>query len=164
MNSQMVRSETTPADIDMHITGIDMSSAFDNINPKLLIEIPQDILDEDEMKMVRFPLSGTNISIKMKGATEEMPFFRNIATPRGDILSPVSFSCTWKELWEKLENLETQRKTYHQKGHVQMMSTFYIWWDTKISKKSVKSGNMENRRIYNHKQKEEQQICRLRKC
>ena len=51
-----------------------MSSAFDAIDRKLLLDILKDILNEDEMRLVRFLLSDTNISIKIKGATDEMPF------------------------------------------------------------------------------------------
>ena len=52
--------------------------AFDTINRKLLIGIPQNILDEDEMRIVRFILRDTNISIKMKGATQVMTFIENV--------------------------------------------------------------------------------------
>ena len=40
-----------------------MSSAFDTIDRKLLLNTLKDILDEDEMRLVRFLLSDTNISI-----------------------------------------------------------------------------------------------------
>ena len=41
----------------MNIPGIDMSSAFDKIIRKDLIEILEKILPEDEVRMVRFLLS-----------------------------------------------------------------------------------------------------------
>ena len=66
-----------------------MSSAFDTIDRKLLLNILKDILDEDEMGLVRFLLSDTNISIEIKGATDEMPFLAKVRTPQGDSLSPI---------------------------------------------------------------------------
>ena len=68
-----------------------MSSAFDTIDRKLLLNILKDILDEDEMRLMRFLLSDTNISIKIKGATDERPFLANVGTPQGDSLSPILF-------------------------------------------------------------------------
>ena len=79
------------SEIDIHITGIDMSSALETIDRKLLLDILKDILDEDEMRLVRFLLSDTNISIKVKGATDEMPFLANVGTSQGDSLSPILF-------------------------------------------------------------------------
>ena len=84
-------AKTALEEINIYITGIDMSSAFDTIDRNILLEILQDILDEDELRLVRFLLSDTNISIKVKGATEEMPFLGNVGTPQGDSLSPVLF-------------------------------------------------------------------------
>ena len=68
-----------------------MSSAFDTIDRKLLLNILKDILDEDEMGLVKFLLSDTNISIEIKGATDEMPFLAKVRTPQGDSLSPILF-------------------------------------------------------------------------
>ena len=47
-------AKTALLEIDIHITGIDMSSAFDTIDRKLLLNILKDILDEDEMSFVSF--------------------------------------------------------------------------------------------------------------
>eukprot|EP00794_Sanderia_malayensis_P009396 gene9397-10384_t len=68
-----------------------MSSAFDTIDRKLLLDILRGILEQDELRLVRFLLSDTNISIKVSGATEEISFLGNTGTPQGDSLSPVLF-------------------------------------------------------------------------
>ena len=38
-----------------------------------------------------FLLSNANITIKIKGATDEMPFLANVGQPQGDSLSPILF-------------------------------------------------------------------------
>ena len=43
-----------------------MSSAFDTIDRKLLLDILKDILDKDEMRLVRLFLSDTKISTKKR--------------------------------------------------------------------------------------------------
>lgn len=68
------------SDINVKITGIDMLSAFDSINRELLVEILGTFLDEDELRLVQFLLSDTQICIKIKGATTELPFISNVGT------------------------------------------------------------------------------------
>ena len=46
-------AKTALSEEDIHKTGIDMSSAFDTIDRKLLLDILNDILYEDEMRLVR---------------------------------------------------------------------------------------------------------------
>ena len=83
-----------------------MSSAFDTIDRKLLLDILKDILDEDEMRLVRFLLSNTNISIKVKGATDEMPFLANVGTPQGDSLSPILFIVYLETALRKIREID----------------------------------------------------------
>ena len=68
-----------------------MSSAFDTIDRELLLNILEQILGEDELRLIRFLLSDTHISLKVKGATIKQPFLSNVGTPQGDSLSPVLF-------------------------------------------------------------------------
>ena len=79
------------SNINIKITGIDMSSAFDTINRELLLNILENIINEDELRLIRFLLSDTHISLKIKGVTIEQPFLSNVGTPQGDSLSPVLF-------------------------------------------------------------------------
>ena len=78
--------------IEIKITGIDMSAAFDTIDRHLLLRILEDVVDEDDLRMVRFLLSNTNVNTKINGATNQQPFTSNIGTPQGDCLSPVLFT------------------------------------------------------------------------
>ncbi|GFR77136.1 RNA-directed DNA polymerase (Reverse transcriptase) [Elysia marginata] len=66
-----------------------MSAAFDTINRETLLKILEDIVNEDEHKIIRFLLGNTIIDTKIIGATEKKPFFSNVGTPQGDRLSPV---------------------------------------------------------------------------
>ncbi|KAK3713292.1 hypothetical protein RRG08_043873 [Elysia crispata] len=50
------------------------------------------IVEEDELRIIRFLLSDTVINTRINGATKERPFVSNIGTPQGDSLSPVLFS------------------------------------------------------------------------
>ncbi|GFR81992.1 very-long-chain enoyl-CoA reductase [Elysia marginata] len=69
-----------------------MSAAFDTINRETLIKILEDIVNEDEHRIIQFLLSNTIIDTKIIGATEKKPFFSNVGTTQGDSLSPVLFT------------------------------------------------------------------------
>ncbi|GFS07037.1 very-long-chain enoyl-CoA reductase [Elysia marginata] len=68
-----------------------MSAAFDTIDRKALLDILKTIIDEDEVRIIRFLLSNTVVNTKVNKATEEKPFISNVGTPQGDSLSPVLF-------------------------------------------------------------------------
>ena len=68
-----------------------MSAAFDTIDRHALLTIMENIIMEDELRLVRFLLSETWINTKVNGATTQTPFLSNIGTPQGDSLSPVLF-------------------------------------------------------------------------
>ncbi|GFS27424.1 1-phosphatidylinositol 4,5-bisphosphate phosphodiesterase 1 [Elysia marginata] len=84
-------SKTYAENIDFFITGIDMSSAFDTIDRHLLFNILKNIIKEDEQRIIRYFLSNTELSIKLKGSSKTESFKSNIGTPQGDSLSPVLF-------------------------------------------------------------------------
>ncbi|KAK3797961.1 hypothetical protein RRG08_018765 [Elysia crispata] len=79
-------------DVEIKITGIDMSAAFDTIDRQILLDITERIVEEDELRIIRFLLSDTVINTRINGATKERPFVSNIGTPQGDSLSPILFS------------------------------------------------------------------------
>ncbi|GFO27527.1 endonuclease-reverse transcriptase [Plakobranchus ocellatus] len=47
-------------EVKVNITGIDMSAAFETINRTKILEILRDIIDEDELRIIRFLLSEKN--------------------------------------------------------------------------------------------------------
>ena len=79
------------ADIEIDITGIDMSEAFDTIDRKQLLQLLTNLVTEDEKRIIQFLLSNTTLHVKISGANTEEPFLTNIGTPQGDSLSPVLF-------------------------------------------------------------------------
>lgn len=70
---------------------IDMSAAFDTINRQELLDVLRNIVDEDDLRMIRFLLSNTAINMTVNGASEKHCFNANTGTPQGDGLSPVLF-------------------------------------------------------------------------
>ena len=69
-----------------------MSSAFDAIDSQTLLDILREIIEEDELRIIRFLLSDTIINTRINSATKEKPFESKIGSPPGDSLSPVLFS------------------------------------------------------------------------
>ena len=57
-------------------------------------------------------LSNTNISIKVNGATQELPFLSNIGTPQGDSLSPVLFILYLEAALKEIRDLPNQKEDH----------------------------------------------------
>lgn len=74
----------------IYITGIDMSSAFDTILRKDLLNELEKILDEDEMRMCYILLSDTSIIVKDNLMSD--PIKTNIGSPQGDGISGIFFN------------------------------------------------------------------------
>ena len=68
-----------------------MSSAFDTINRSDLLETLKTIIEEDEIRIIRFLLSNTIINMTVDGASDKIAFNANTGTPQGDGLSPILF-------------------------------------------------------------------------
>ena len=68
-----------------------MSAAFDTIKRRHLLDIVKSIVDEDEYRLIQFPLSGTVINTRINGTSTTKPFTSNVGTPQGDSLSPVLY-------------------------------------------------------------------------
>ena len=64
-----------------------MSVAFDTINRQKLL----DVIEEDELRLIRFQLSNTHINLKVNGTEIRVSFLSNTETPEGEGLSPVLF-------------------------------------------------------------------------
>ena len=86
-----------------------MSAAFDIIDRATLLNILETIVEEDELKLVRFLLSNTCLNIRIGGTKEEKKFTSNIGTPQGDSLSPILFVVILKMLSKK-----SDRYTHYQ--------------------------------------------------
>lgn len=77
--------------LEIKITGIDMSAAFDTIRRDVLLQVLEGIIENDELRIIRFLLSNTKINIRIDGSSSKIPFTSNIGTPQGDSLSPILF-------------------------------------------------------------------------
>ncbi|GFS17897.1 LINE-1 reverse transcriptase homolog [Elysia marginata] len=75
--------------LQLNITGIDMSAAFDTIDRTLLLKTLREIINEDELRIVQFLLSKTTLDVKINGTNTTQLFTTNVGTPQGDSLSPV---------------------------------------------------------------------------
>ncbi|GFR97496.1 RNA-directed DNA polymerase from mobile element jockey-like [Elysia marginata] len=93
--------------IDFFITGIDMSSAFDTIDRHLLLNILENVIMEDEQRIIRYLLSNTELSIKLKGSSKTESFKSNIGTPQGDSLSPVLCIVYLEHAHKNIRKIET---------------------------------------------------------
>ncbi|OQR83398.1 hypothetical protein ACHHYP_14761, partial [Achlya hypogyna] len=72
------------------ILGIDLSRAFDTIDRSKLLLVLEDILTNDEVRLVRTLLASTTLKIRLGHKTHQA-FTTNIGTPHGNALSPVLF-------------------------------------------------------------------------
>ena len=84
-------SKAFAEEVDIFITGIDLSSAFDTIDRHLLLQILSSFIEEDELRMIRYLLSNTDLRLKQNKIMTSNKFLSNIGTPQGDSLSPVLF-------------------------------------------------------------------------
>ena len=94
-----------------------MSAAFDTIDRATLLNILETIIEEDELRLVRFLLSNTCLNIRIGGTKEEKKFTSNISKPQGDSLSPILYlENALKEVRPLLPLLvtESEKKLYSQ--------------------------------------------------
>ena len=85
-----------------------MSSAFDTIWRDKLIEINEEFLDKNEMRILRVLPSGTNLEIKIQGA-DTKPCKSNIGSPKGDAASGPFFTTYFeyylRKFYEEVKNI-----------------------------------------------------------
>ena len=78
-----------------------MSSAFDTIQREKLLNIAAEIINEDEMRILRLLLSETTLEIKVNGA-EASQFTSNIGSPQGDSISGPLFTVYFENALKEL--------------------------------------------------------------
>ncbi|GFS18312.1 very-long-chain enoyl-CoA reductase [Elysia marginata] len=84
-----------------------MSSAFDTIDRHLHLNILKNIIREDEQRIIRYLLTNTRLSIKLKGSSKTESFKSNIGTHEGDSLSPVLFIVFLEHAIKNIRKIET---------------------------------------------------------
>ena len=90
-------------ELEVYITGIDMSSAFDTIHRHKLLEELEKFLEEDEIRMIRLLISNTTITVRTNEVMSE-PFTSNLGSPQGDGLSGTLFNITLESALRKLRS------------------------------------------------------------
>lgn len=88
-------------ELEVYITGIDMSAAFDTIHRHSVIKELENILEEDELRMTQLLLSNTSIKIKTGEMTSE-EVKTNIGSPQGDALSGTMFNVMFEASLRKV--------------------------------------------------------------
>ena len=108
----------------IHLMSIDLSKAFDCLDRTKLIEIMKEheLGTEDDIRMITYLLSKTELKIKIGNATG--PNFRTvIGTPQGDALSPILFLVYLEHILRKFrtENRYLIREQEYEFGYADDM-------------------------------------------
>ena len=86
-------AKTVTENINIKITGIDMSAAFDTIDRDILLQIlKKTSLKKTNSDSYSSYLSNTHINTRINNADINAPFTSNVGTPQGDGLSPELFT------------------------------------------------------------------------
>ena len=89
---------------------MDMSKAFDTLNRKKLIEDLENILEKDELHLVKIMLQ-TNLTVRC-GKAESEHFTTDTGAPQGDCLSAIEFTLYLAKTLEKTKD-NKQDHNYH---------------------------------------------------
>ena len=83
-----------------------MSAAFDTIDRQILLDIIERIVEQDELRIIRFLLIDTGINTRINGATKERPcsIEQPLATPQGDSFQPRIVFSIFRECPERSNN------------------------------------------------------------
>ena len=104
-------AKTVAENINIKITGIDMSAAFDTIDRDILLQILKNIVEEDELRLIQFLLSNTHINTRINNADINAPFTNNVGTPQGDGLSPVLFTIYLEHALKEVRTVISEPKS-----------------------------------------------------
>ena len=88
-----------------HILMMDMSKAFDTIDRATIIEELKEVVEIDELHMIKLLLEDVELIVKI-GKRNSEPFKTNIGAPQGDCLSPILF------IWYLARTLEERPKAH----------------------------------------------------
>ena len=100
--------------LTIKIIGIDMSSAFDTTNRRSLMDVLEEILDDDELRLCRLLLAESTIEIKFDNHQLEV-VVTNIGSPQGDGISGTFFNI---ELEHALRKLRTKMEEWRSNNYV----------------------------------------------
>ncbi|GFS01972.1 endonuclease-reverse transcriptase [Elysia marginata] len=75
--------------------------------PGGILNILKNIIRGGEQRIIKYLLSNTELSIKLKGSSKTESFKSNIGTPQGDSLSPVLFIVYLEHALKNIRKIET---------------------------------------------------------
>ena len=78
-------------DYHIHILMMDMSRAFDTVNRKLLMEDLKEVLNDDELHIIKLLLHDVKLVVRC-GTSHGEEFTTHMGVPQGDCLSPILFT------------------------------------------------------------------------
>ena len=104
-------AKTVTENINIKITGIDMSAAIDTIDRDILLQILKNIVEEDELRLNQCLLSNTRINTRINNADINAPFTSNVGSPQGDGLSPVLFAIYLKHALKEVRTVIGEPKS-----------------------------------------------------
>jgi hypothetical protein len=81
---------TTTANHTFHLLMLDMSKAFDTVNRKTLFHILEEILDEDELHILKLLTEDVKLQVKIEDELGE-PIITDTGVPQGDCMSALLF-------------------------------------------------------------------------
>jgi hypothetical protein len=99
----------------VHITAVDMSSAFDTIKRNHLVNVIDHISNDDNARMTEALVSNTSLEVKIDGVVTADVFETNMGSPQGDALSGTLFDVYLEDaLTDTRDSLEKyEDHTYH---------------------------------------------------
>eukprot|EP00794_Sanderia_malayensis_P008267 gene8266-biopygen6685 len=80
----------TSADYKVVLLLLDMSKGFDTVRRKDLFDILKEILDDDELHMIKILVEDVKLTVRVGNSLGEK-IITNIGVPQGDCLSPILF-------------------------------------------------------------------------
>ena len=103
--AQWIKATTDKYMERVYVMGIDLSKAFDCVNRSMLVTIfrEEGIANEDELRLLHYVLSETELKVKI-GQEKGESFFTTIGTPQGDALSPILFLVYLEKIMREFRN------------------------------------------------------------
>ena len=103
--------------MEVYLTGIDMSAAFGTIDGKQLINTYHKILPRDEVRLLTKLLTETNLKIKIESCQNHEIFTTNNGSPQGDELSGVNYNVYFENSLRDGRQERDKAKPPAQLGH-----------------------------------------------
>lgn len=126
---------TTSKNETIYILLMDMSKAFDNIDRRKLIEDLSQVLEKDELHLIKIMLE-VEISVKCGNAQSDF-FPTDTGAPQGDCLSAIEFTFYLAETLKRNEKIAKEDHTYCTKEEQPRSMIYTEHSYTKVKKEHI---------------------------